>query len=176
MLLLKQKEFLKQVARESAKMSWPGQMQGILHEGTKQAVEEYFSDKFIKHLCEIWSTHSGMTVEGYDIWHRQRVKNFGNFLRRDNHVKFSRPDSSPTKYNPEAVACKLLNTFMHQLMKYEKCRYLWKDLHLVFDGGVFRKLHSLANCCSSLGSIDDILRSNPYKITYDEYMGVQNQL
>lgn len=176
MLLLKQKEFLKQVAKESAKMSWPGQMQGILNEGTKHAVEEYFSGQFIPHLRKIRSTPYGMTMEKYDLWHRQRVKNFGNFLRQGNHVKISRQDNSPAKYKPDAVACILLNTFMHQLMIYEEYRRLWRNLHLVFDRGVFKKLHSLSRCYSTLISIDSILEGNPYKITYKEYVIVQNQL
>ena len=175
MLLLKQKDLLKQVARESAKMSWPGQMHPILCARTKDAVETYFSDRFISHLCKIWSTPSSMK-KGYDNWHRQRVNNIGNFLKQGKHVRNSRRNNGPTNYNPEAVACKLLNTFMHQLMKYDKCRYLWKDLHLVFDQGVFKNLHRLTNCYNSLKCIDYILQKNAYKITYKDYMTVQNQL
>ena len=51
-----------------------------------------------------------------------------------------------------------------------------KDLHLAFDRGVFTNLHRLVNCYSSLESIDPILKKNPYKITYEEYMCVQNRL
>ncbi len=83
-------------------------------------------------------------------------------------------------YCADAVAAKLLNTFMHQLMKYEWSRFLWKDLHLPLDQGTFGALRRLARATHSKAlqeeQMSEILRQNPYTIDPEGYELVQKQL
>lgn len=160
--------YLERVARETAKMSWPGQMHPILHANTKKSVEDYFSTIFVSHLKRVWTDEYTTSRLAYDDWYKQRAYELGKFLERGKHVK--------RNYRDTAVACKLLNTFMHQLMKYEKCRILWRDLHLVLDGRLFRKLLGLSGEYDSLRPVASILKDNPYKITYGSYSRLQSQL
>jgi hypothetical protein len=79
------------------------------------------------------------------------------------------------KYNDaQAVAAKFLNTFMHQLMKYEPCRTLWKALHLPLDARVFAALRPLP--AASLSSIRSELALSPYTLNYASYLRVQRAL
>src|SRR5262249_54148270 len=86
-LPLQLNDLLSRVARESAKMSWPGQMQPILHAKTKAAVEDYFGTTFLSHVQFVWTNPTHMRQIGYDIWHKQRAQDLGRFLQQGNHVK-----------------------------------------------------------------------------------------
>lgn len=173
MLPLKLEERLKGIARETARMSRPGHMSPILKKKTMDIVKDYFSDQFIPRLRDIWSTKS--KIEYYN-WHKQRVNEISGILKKRELIKELDKNNAPTNYKSKAVACKLLDTFMHQLMKYEECRYLYNDLHLVLDRGVFGNLRRLVKSYSSLEPIKLILKRNPYTITYEEYMEIEEQL
>jgi hypothetical protein len=166
-------EYLLAIAKETARMSWPGQMAPILKAGAKKSVEAYFTSDFLGHLRKIWR---GQRVVHYDRWHDQRVQELARSL--DEKVKSRNRKGARTGYLPEAVAAKLLNTFMHQLMKYKECRFLWADLHLVLDTGVFKALGRLAVNSRALQSerTDSVLTQNPYTIPYREYKLVQRRL
>jgi hypothetical protein len=168
-------DYLERVARETAKMSWPGQMSPILHASTKGAVEGYFATSFLSEIQNLWDKPAAISDQAaFDDWHRRQVYRLGDFLQQGNHIKHER-DGMPTDYISMAIACKLLNTFMHQLMKYQGFRALWKYLHLVLDDVAFSRLSSLRY--KSLSSVREILKNdNPYKIPYEKYALVQQQL
>jgi len=71
-----------------------------------------------------------------------------------------------------------MNTFLHQLMKYEPCRPLWNHLHLPLDRRILEALGRLKRSTNSraLGHVEEILEKPPYSITYSEYLEVQRAL
>ncbi|MCK4428273.1 MAG: hypothetical protein KAW16_07315 [candidate division Zixibacteria bacterium] len=157
-------DYLRAVACETARMSFPGRMSGIVAKGTKHAVEKYFVDEFPIH--DIWKS-SGIVARDYDNWHKSRVQEMGTVLNSGKYVK-------DKNNNAEAISAKFLNTFMHQLMKYEPLRQLWDVLHLPLDRRVFTKLTSLES--EALSSVKKIILRPPYSITYEEYSAIQGVL
>jgi hypothetical protein len=121
----RRRQYLQAVAQETAKMSYPGRMGGVVKSGTKKAVERYFVQSFP--MGDVWKNAS-VIAKRFDRWHEQRVNELGHHIQ--NRVK---------KRNDRAVAlaAKFFNTFMHQLMKHEQCRPFWKHLHLPLDRRVF---------------------------------------
>jgi hypothetical protein len=175
MLPLTVKDFLEKVARETARMSWPGQMSPILREGTNRAVEDYFGTHFLPYLVELWNGERMLsTYDEFDIWHRKCASDLGDLLQRTGRIKPTSRTGKPTNYRGVAVACKLLDTFMFQLMKYEKFRPLWGNLHLILDDTACFRLYGLSY--SSLRDIKSILQSIPYTLTYDSYLNIQTHL
>jgi hypothetical protein len=166
---LKLDEYLYAVAKETARLSWPGRMWPILRTGAKNNAEEYFtSDAFLTKLREIWQGRVG----AYDSWHERRVPELAASIAE----KVTTRNAPGIPYRPETVAAKLLDTFMHQLVKYPEYRFLWADLHLVLDNKVFAVLHTLARGSVALRAVDDILIQNPYTISGEQYKRVQTQL
>src|ERR1700693_714408 len=102
------KHYLKAVARETAKMSYPGRMGGIVKAGTKKAVEEFFVQTFP--LEEIWDQAPKLALS-FEDWHTKEVTDLGHYLTNRNLVKRKQDKG-------EAVAAKFLNTYLYQLMKY----------------------------------------------------------
>ena len=153
------------IARETAKMSWPLGMSrgpnGILGEGAKQATEEFFIGGFMDTLPECRAAN-------YDALHRAQTIVLGNRLR----LHQANPNN-----NCRAVARKLINTFMHQLMKYDRYRPLWCDLHLPLDNGIFGALGRIAGESAAVQAIIECMRGRSvYKIRYEDYMFIQNRL
>jgi hypothetical protein len=164
-------EYLTAIARETARMSWPGRMASVLREGAKRDTEAYFtSNSFLAELTKIWKQE----IHDYDSWHTQRLTELGP--RIASKVRQYPDHGHQAHYRPEAVAAKLLNTFMHQLMKYQEPRYLWEDLHLVLDQRVFTALRKLVPRSITLQKVDNVLTLNPYTISTDQYKSVQRQL
>jgi prepilin-type processing-associated H-X9-DG protein len=162
-------EYLYAVAKETARLSWPGRMWPILRKGAKNNAEKYFtSDAFLTELREVWQGR----VRAYDSWHEERVFELAASIAE----KVTTRNAQGIRYRPETVAAKLLDTFMHQLVKYPECRFLWADLHLVLDNRVFAVLHTLARDSVALRVVDDILTQNPYTISGEQYKHVQTQL
>jgi hypothetical protein len=156
-------EYLRAVAKETARMSWLGRMSAILEAGAKKDAEAYFtSDISVSAMKSVWSQR----VSAYDSWHEKRVIELARWMTR--RVR--------TGYRPEAVAAKLVDTFMHQLIKYEECRFLWPHLHLVLDARVFAALRTLARDSTALRTASGILDKNPYRISIEQYKTVQEQL
>jgi len=157
-------ERLRGIATETARMSYPGRMSGLVTEGTKRSVEQYFVEAFP--LKEIWDDALKIALS-FDEWHDERIKELSQVLHEKKCLK--------DKHNRvEALAAKFLNTFLFQLVKYEQCRPLWNVLHLPLDGRVLKKLRSL--CSPALQSIGGILSSPPYSLSYAEYIQVQDAL
>ena len=61
---------------------------------------------------------------------KKRVAHLSKVIKKGNY----RQDENDTSF---ALSAKLVNTFMHQLMKYEQFRYLYEQLHLPLDKSVF---------------------------------------
>jgi hypothetical protein len=149
---LTKEEYLKKIARETAKMSYPGAMsmqrngKQIVIARTKKALEEYFVNEFP--IEDLWDQKEKAPTD-YDGWHGCQTKNISKKVvekRRGNK-----------KNNSDAISAKLLNTFMHQLMKYEKFRYLYKYLHVPLDKGAFNELSK------KLGQVDELEVSKKQK-------------
>jgi hypothetical protein len=166
--LTTRKQLLKAVAQETARMSYPGRMGGIVKAGTKKAVEEYFVGDFP--IEEIWD-EAGQIRRRFDQWHEKRVHELGGRIQRLGLVK----KKSDLR---EALAAKFLNTYMHQLMKYEQCRLLWDELHLPLDKRILVALSRLQRGMKSSASkrVATILRKPPYSLPYREYIEVQRAL
>jgi hypothetical protein len=160
-------ELLEHVGRETARMSYPGSMsrgkKPVVHKGTKAKLEEYFAKTKSFPLRQVWLSASRLTAT-YENWHRARTAEIANALGQ----KVSKHN------NRKAVAAKFLNTFMHQLMKYEPCRPLWPALHLPLDGRVFAALTQLKS--PSLSAVQPLLSRSAYSLSYTEYLEVQRAL
>ena len=163
-------EYIKRIATETAKMSYPGRMGGILKEGAKKdVIEEYFKNDFP--LVKIWDNPK--EVADFDKWHKERVQEFSDKIKLQNclHDEY--------KGDEVAVAAKLLNTFLHQLMKYEECHYLWANLHLPLDSIVLKKLREISKLPEYekyFSNVEDVIDKKPYSIKYDQYIKIQKAL
>jgi hypothetical protein len=166
--LISHEQFLKAVAQETARMSFPGRMGGVVKAGTKKAVERYFVQRFP--IATLWS-EARQIARRFDEWHRERVWELGKHLERRGLIK-RRTDRS------EAVAAKFLNTYLHQLMKYAPCRPLWNHLHLPLDRRILMSLQRLRRNTESqaLLQVHETLRKPPYSIRYSQYLQVQRAL
>jgi len=161
-------EYLHFVAIETARMSWPGSMmrgeKQILRGGAKQKVEDYFRNKFP--IRNLWDNPASIANK-YDEWHRKMSEELSEVIK---------PFMVTQGNTPEAVAAKILNTYMHQLMKYPKLQIIWPRLHLPLDRKAFNALSK--RCVSFAGKekISDLLekkRGQPYSINRDEYEQLQ---
>jgi hypothetical protein len=158
-------ELFEHVARETARMSYPGSMSRgntpVVHKGTKATLEEYFATKFP--LREVWLSAS-QVADRYEEWHQTRTAEIAKAI--ETHVS--------KRNNPMAVAAKFLNTFMHQLMKYEPCRALWPALHLPLDARVFAALAQLQS--PSLSGVQPLFSQSPYSLPYVAHLDIQRAL
>ena len=158
---------LRLVSLETARMSYPSSMSRGKNppvpangESPKKRMLAYFERRFP--LQDVWDCE----VENYDVWHSERVWKLGDMLRRRDFVGPGR--------NSRALAAKFLNTYMHQLMKYEECRHLWPSLHLPLDQRVFVALKALKS--DSLAGILELLSSSPYELRYSRHLDIQSAL
>jgi hypothetical protein len=161
-------QYLRAVALETAKMSFPGRMNLVVKAGTKNAVAEYFVTGFP--MRDVWE-NARQTAKTFDRWHEKRVRELGNHIQNRRLVK-KKSDRAV------ALAAKFFNTFMHQLMKYEPCRPLWDHLHLPLDRRILAALGKLKRSVGSLAleEVTEILRNPPYVMSYAEYLQVQHAL
>jgi hypothetical protein len=150
--------YLKEIARETAKMSWPGEMNNIVVAGTKAELEKYFTGPEFP-IEELWDGTSIAYID-YEKWHKGQTQNISK------HVVV-KTDKKP--YVPVAVSAKFLNTFMHQLMKYEKFRGFYELLHLPLDSRVIKHKDIKKKC-------EELKITNAYTIDYDTYKNVQEGL
>ena len=115
-------------------------------------------------MKKIWDD-AATVASTYDQWHDERA---GEIAKVVSCCKGD-PDN-----NPKAIAAKFLNTFMHQLMKFQKCRPLFEFLHLPLDRRVFNALRSRELLFPTKQDILPIIRKAPYTISYSEYLQVQD--
>lgn len=144
-------------------MSYPGSMSRgkspIVKKGTKKELEKYFTEKFP--IADIWND-AEKVAQIFESWHRDRVSEMAQALKL--HVCGSN--------DPESVNAKFLNTFMHQLMKYEEARPLWRKLHLPLDR---RVLDALAKQKSEVLPLLKAT-SSPYTMSYARHLQFQDEL
>lgn len=152
---LSKKEYFKAIARETAKMSWPGHM-NMVDAGTKAELETLFVDTFP--VEDLWNGKSVASYTEYDRWHKEQTQNISKHVVENKLKK--------KQYSADAVSAKFLNTFMHQLMKYGEFRGLYKYLHLPLDSKVLSLLNKKLN------------RSNEcaYTMDYQTYADIQKEL
>ena len=155
-------ELLEHVARETARMSYPGSMsrgnKPVVRKGTKATLEKYFSKTFP--LRGVWVS-APQVAGAYEKWHQSRATEIAKEIEA--HVS--------SHNNPMAVAAKFLNTFMYQLMKYEPCRALWPALHLPLDSRVFAALARLQS--PSLSGVQPLFSQSPYSLPYVAHLDIQ---
>jgi len=163
-------DFLRTVAIETAKMSYPGSMsrgrKPVVIKNAKDKIERYFVDNF--DLKTIWRK-LGEVADNYDKSHKQWAERLGSFLERD---CLGNPDNTPA-----TVAAKFIDTFMHQLMKYERFRPLWPHLHLPLDSRVlnmFSRIDESEAMELVRPKIGD--HKTAYTIPYETYAEIQTTL
>src|SRR3989339_1920986 len=105
-------DFLKQIVKETAKMSYPGMMsmgsrnKQIVVANTKNALADYLLNNFP--VEKLWDRTP--KKQDFDSWHHKMTQRISETV-----VKKKLGNQAN---NPYAVSAKFLNTFMHQLMKY----------------------------------------------------------
>lgn len=164
-LPLTRSEFLKNIAVETARMSYPGSMsrgkRPVVSKGTKATLERFFRDEFP--MNDVWGKAATIAAD-YDGWHRDLVNGIATCI--EPHVSAHNVGQS--------VAAKFLNTFMHQLMKYESARPLFNCLHLPLDARVFSKLRRIRS--PSLMPLRNTFAGSPYSLPYERHEIVQDAL
>lgn len=160
-------QYLNAIAKETARMSYPSRMGGVVKKGTKKKVEAFFETRFP--IESLWKRTASVARE-YEAWHGDRVFEIAQCLRGQ---------TKRSSDNPRAVAAKFLNTYMHQLMKYGAFRSLFPHLHLPLDRVVLGRLWKLAKVRPALKPIRKTLRKYkdaPYAIRYPAYIRIQKAL
>jgi hypothetical protein len=161
------REYLRCVACETARMSYPGSMsrgkgkRQVVKARTKERLKTYFAKSFP--LAEIWNP-SANTLRHFDDWHEKRLEEITRVILMPRKTSNDR----------RSVAAKFLNTFMHQLMKWKQCQGLRPKLHLPLDRSAFKSLRELQN--PSLKCIRKHLRKSPYKLPYRYHLEIQAAL
>jgi hypothetical protein len=146
-------------------MSYPGSMsrgkRPVVLKGTKSLLEQYFVDQFP--IAQVWDRPTEV-VDGFESWHQ----------RQSQAIAASITAGVPEYSCSIAIGTKFLNTFMHQLMKYEPCKPLWNSLHLPLDRRVFAALQKLRP--TSLSTVCCYFGQSPYGIAYEAYSTIQTAL
>lgn len=170
-------EFLTHIAEETTRMAAPGHFYGhvLKNKGTKDKVTSFFVKKFpIKDLWE-----GTVKPKDYQNWHKRQINGLSRVI--DGHIK-QLPKKSPKKppRTSFSIAAKLMDTFMHQLMKYERFRYLYKSLYLPLDrealSQLSRKTIHGVEVPEKLHQIASEYKSNPYSISAKKYIKIQEKL
>jgi len=157
-------EFLRHIVSETARMSYPGRFGGKLRAGAKKAIQAYFESEYPESLQE--------QIVNYDDWHINRVRQLCDVIRNRNFRQ-----NEQDKFF--ALSVKLVNTFMHQLMKYDRFRYLYKSLHLPLDGTVFQRLLRREYDHNELQNLRNLVRAftnRAYQFGPETYVQIQGEL
>lgn len=159
------KDLLQRIVVETARMSYPGSMsrgtRPVVTGGTKALLETYFEKHFP--IAVVWDAASTIALD-FDAWHTERVSEIANHI-----------GANVSNHNVrESVASKFLNTFMHQLMKYEEARPLFSCLHLPLDARVFNQLRRISS--PSLTSVSEEFKCSPYSLPYTKHGEIQTAL
>jgi hypothetical protein len=158
-------ESLRSIAAETARMSYPSSMsrgkRPVVSGGTKAEVEKYFVGQFP--LEAIWTSVTPI-AKNFEQWHQTRAAEIAQVIT----------SKIRSKNTPMCVAAKFLNTFLHQLIKYEEARPLLPLLHLPLDARVFSKLRRFK--FSSLSRAQGFLTGSPYALQYEAHIKIQKAL
>lgn len=165
MIPLTKGDFFRAVAVETARMSWPGSMSRgkfpVIRGETKKVVESYFSSTFP--LAYLWESTDAIGAT-FDEWHYERVRELAGAMRPN--------VCSPNK--PWSVAAKFINTFLHQLQKYDMFRPIRPSLHLPLDTQMFQVLHQAES--DALFNVKPLFRQSPYRMDYSKHLDIQQAL
>jgi len=157
-------QFLQHVVSETARMSYPGRFGGKLRARAKSAIQGHFEERYPVMLRA--------QINNYDRWHRNRVVCISRVIEEGNYKQ----DNNDTYF---ALSAKLLNTFMHQLIKYDRFRYLYKSLHLPLDRTVFHCLCKVENDHNELRHLRELiepLAMYAYRFDAETYTQIQEEL
>lgn len=157
-------EFLRHIVRETARMSYPGRFGGKLRGGAKEATQEQFEN--------VYPSKLQAQIAHYDVWHKKRINQLSHVIKKRNY----RQDENDTSF---ALSAKLVNTFMHQLMKYEQFRYLYKHIHLPLDRTVFQRLCRAENGHNELHCLRKLVEpftEHAYRFDANTYAQIQERL
>jgi len=163
-MIMGELEFLRHIVRETARMSYPGRFGGKLRGGAKEAIQEHFENVYPGKLQA--------QIANYEVWHKKRVNQLSHVIKKGNY----RQDENDTSF---ALSAKLVNTFMHQLMKYDRFRYLYKSLHLPLDRTVFQRLCRAENDHNELHHLRELVRPftmHAYRFGAETYAQIQEEL
>jgi len=133
----------------------------VVEKHTKKLVEAHLLEEFP--ISDIWNPES-FAFTDFETWHAERINAMALAIE---HKVLSRN-------GPTAVAAKFINTFLHQLTKYEAARPLLPYLHLPLDRRVFGKLRTLKS--PALSSFKQELKGSPYSLAYAQHLGIQAAL
>jgi hypothetical protein len=133
----------------------------VVSKGAKAELERYFVEKFP--IAQVWNCPADI-VQGFDGWHKHQAEAIADSIK----------SSVAADRCAVAVSTKFLNTFMHQLMKYERCRPLWNSLHLPLDRRVFKALAQMQP--ASLSDVYHLFSRSPYNLSYKDYSDIQTAL
>ena len=179
MAKLSKEEYLKLVAQETSRMSQPGSFYGrVLKKKNEESkdkaylpVHNYFLYNFP--LQDIWECRT-MTEQGFEKWHKLRLGEIAKVIS-DNYL-------FRTEYNPTILGAKLIDTFMHQFMKYPQCRSVYEWLHLPLDRTALNSIPKLKDICGIDGDLEELFdlsekyKRCPYGLAPDDYMEIQKYL
>ena len=159
-------EFLRHIVRETARMSYPGRFGGKLRGGAKKAIQSHFE--------KVYPDELQAQIENYDAWHKDLVDQLSQVIEEGNY----RQDENDTSF---ALSVKLVNTFMHQLMKYDRFRYFYKKIHLPLDKSVFVSIYRIIpkHDRTELHSLRELVRPHrkrSYEFGENEYKEIQEKL
>jgi len=163
------------VIHECARISWPGRMSDMLATGAKKAAEDWFGDN-----VQLANMKCIKSQAAYDVWHKKAVSKLaqalGEYVNEFPSVKKQRKkvNSKRSPYQSEPIAAKLVDTFMHQLVKYPPFHGLYGYLHLPIDEIVRARLQEWRD--THFSGCQDILGCNVYTISYAEHMMIQERL
>lgn len=129
--------------------------------GTKAKLEAYFVKRLPLH--EVWTSAESVAAK-YDAWYQAQVKGVSRAIAAN--VKSDNV--------PMSVSAKVLNTFMHQLTKYEEARLLVPRLHLPLDARVFGALRRIES--TALDTVRRWFGKSPYSLPYDAHIEIQRAL
>ena len=157
-------KFLRRIVSETARMSYPGGFGRKLRADAKEDIQGHFEKEYPGVLQ--------VQKENYDAWHKRRVNKFSQVIEEGSY----RQDENDTSF---ALSAKLVNTFMHQLMKYEQFRYLYKHIHLPLDRTVFQHLCRAKNGHNELHYLRELVEpftEHAYRFDANTYAQIQERL
>lgn len=160
------------IIEETVRMGTPGQYYGpvVSGGGMKQDVIHCFKNEFpIDTLL-----NKRFTEDQYKRMHKDMVEKLyrvinNNIRQLEGHNRKAFP-----------ICAKLVDTFMHQLIKYEQFRHLYKNLFLPLDGQVFKKFSHGSILDRAVEFPQEIIgiakRMGAYEISSSQYYKIQNHL
>jgi len=163
-------DFDRLIARETARMSWPSRMGGIIRSKGKQKVEEGFQRIGIRMFPRMRNIRQ---QRKFNELHREMTKIIARSLSGCLHEGYQ---------SPTTVARKLVNTFCHQLVKYPDFLHLRPFLHLPVDRQIITALTRVSRQVFErpmAEEVVEVLRNlSPYQMRwkkYEEFCRIANE-